>query len=256
MKQKTQNRSKAKYDQKTIWKWVAIGFIIFSTWFLTILDIQWNWTGWPRYNLNLSDTQQDMYDSVSIETYVGSWNVFFYFTNISVIIVSIALTFGLLFPKYFRKQVKLIIITYSLITMIFFWSALAPFYVWDQSVYFSFITVYEHGILFIGFFIWCFISKENDKKVKGKYFWLFSYPVAFLAINIWLFFYSNKKVAVYPFLNMTNFFALYLHPALSVFLSVMSIIVIAASIWYIFWLMDNWGFWKEKKKSNTKKYKK
>lgn len=225
-----------------------IPILIFITFWL-IVDCIYPWTEWPHSVVHTtSEAQESLGQSVSIDYYLGNWFVFFYFTILTNIIVVATIILSWVFKVKFTREYKLIVTTYSIITMVVFWTTLAPFMPWGQSWYFDFIYTNEHALIFIIFAFWIWDSPKNPNEAKYKWWKLYSYPIIYLVAQIIFYIAINGKVATYPFLHFTNYFDLGLPLGWSITLAIVTTGAIAAIFGLIFWLLDKfqkhiWSQW-------------
>lgn len=216
--------------------------------FWLIVDCLHPWTEWPLVQLNFSDKQESMSESVSIYKYLGNWSIFFYFTILTNIIVVCVITLSWIFKVKFTREFKMIIATYSIITAGVFWSSLAPFMPWGQNWYFDFIYVHEHSLIFIIFAFWMWDSPKNEKEMKWKWWKLFSFPLIYLVAQVIFYAAIKGEVATYPFIHFKDFFDLGLPLGWSITLCLFVTGAIAGLFAIIFWLLDKfhkhvWSQW-------------
>lgn len=229
-----------------------IPIVIFMVFWLIVDTIQ-PWTKWPEIHLTISSKQASLSESVSIDKYLGNWSIFFYFTLITNIIVVAVVVASWIFKFKFTKQWKLMVVVYSIITFVVFWTSLAPFMPWGQNWYFDFIYIYEHGIVFLLFAFWFWESDTKVKETKFKYLKLFIVPGIYLLAQIIFYVVIDGKVATYPFLNFKNYFDLNLNEGLSIFLGAITTIAILGIGALIYWLLEKTDHYFQVKLNKVKK---
>lgn len=203
-----------------------------------ILETQRQWTRVPsvQYTIPAGSVQEKLSQGTSIYTYLHNWSTFAYFTTLSNFIFIIPYAYCSIMKKKMPNNIKLAFMTYLLITFVVFWTSIAPFLPWGQSSYFDFISVYEHSFPLIICVMWLMTSER--KKEKPSWLILMVYPIIYLVFTLIFSIAINFDVAVYPFLNFTNWFGLDLNVYLSVFLTIISILVCAIGILFIYWILN------------------
>lgn len=204
---------------------------------LTMFFIEFSrgWTDFPkvRFTVVENSVQGKLLKVSTISDYMENFSTLAYFTTLSNAIFVFTFFIGL-FIKI-SKRVRLIVLTYMLITMVVFWTSLAPYLAWGQSTWFDYICVHEHTITPVICIAWAVLAKREI--VKGGYKRIFIFPVLYLIEMIVITIVAHGEVSVYPFINFTNWFALDLGTAASTTLAIVSILVASFVIWLVYWLM-------------------
>ncbi|WKX02294.1 hypothetical protein [Candidatus Mycoplasma mahonii] len=207
--------------------------IVFAT--LLIMDLIRPITHWPKVELYYTPTQAVFYKTISISNYLGKWSAFAYFTVLSNIIATTGILLSWVFRFKIKSRVRLMILTYMIITSLVFWTSLAPLLPWGQSAYFDFDSVNQHLVALIVTAWWAF-SDKDEETVKYKYVWIFLFPVLYFIFNLMFYIFTTDHIVIYPFLKFDNWFSYNFSLSISITCTILSIVGIAILFILIYWL--------------------
>ncbi len=205
-----------------------------TTMSLFFLDVQSNWTNVPFVEFILNESEVATYNTINISSYLHHWSFLAYFTTWSNILFVFPLFFSSIFNFKVKQNIKLIIITYLFISSLIFWLFISSDMPWGEFAYFDFQNTYEHSIVLIFAIFWLIIDKEKEE-IKFDWKLPLLFPTIYIAFAAFLNGLSKGKVAVYQFLNVTNWFNLKLDTGVSILLFSLTIFLIAILIIAIYW---------------------
>lgn len=194
---------------------------------ILVFEIQSSWTKFPEIKLNIEvGSKEDiLIRESSIKNFLGPWGTFAYFTEWSNILFVVPFTLANVFNLQIKRSVKFVFMTYLTVTFFVFWGALAPFAPWGQSAALDFNLSYEHAIPFTVCALWLYWTPSKEP-IPYAFKELLIFPTLYL-IFILIFTAAVKgEVAVYPFINFTDWFARGYGSAMSTALSTVVILII------------------------------
>lgn len=201
--------------------------------FFLIFELQRSFTSFPRVVIYIvaGSTADKLSQGTSIYDVLGDWNTFAYFTTwtnilftLTFLIASILEFKNIKVSKYWINAIWI----YSVITFVVFWTTIAPYMPWGQNSYLDYTNIHEHFIVILGCGVFWWFNRASDLKIKKQMIVSLIFPIIYLIVAIIIFIVG--RVGVYPFLNFEDYFSLGIGTVGSVFLCLLTILIILGVI--------------------------
>ncbi len=234
-------------------------FFIFIALFLVamlILDIQANFTGTPNSSISharvLANNPNLSATSISNRPFfvaVGGWAQFFYFTILSNIAIVAVISMSWIFGYKFSRIISNMFLAYISITFLIFWAALSWMYGLGQNPWYDYFATQEHLIIPLFGLVWAIKNQKTEKKVKHQTLIYLSVPALYLLMALIVFF--SFDAVLYPFTDITDWFALG-WPVWASILGYIFMVILSMGFFYlVFWFynkfLKRFTLWTEKR---------